>query len=148
MNNKIRLEFPSLSENIALSRLVVASLAGQTDFTLSEIEELKVAVSEAVTNSIVHGYSGQPTGLIVLEVVQKQAELTITIQDFGRGIADLTLALQPAFSTEPGRMGLGFTFMKSFMDDVAVNSELNQGTTVRLQKIAVAHKGKLNCSAN
>ncbi len=134
MHNRIKVEFSSLADNVALARLVIASLAGQMDFTLSDVEELKVAVSEAVSNSIIHGYDNRPDGVVVLEAWQNDDQITISVIDKGKGIEDIGRALQPAFSTKPGRMGLGFVFMKSFMDDLEVNSQLGQGTVVTLRK--------------
>ncbi len=135
MHNRVKLEFNSLPENLALARLVVASVASQTNFTLDDVEELKVAVSEAVSNSIIHGYGNCPDGLITLEVWQDNAKLVIVVSDQGKGIADIALAMQPAFSTEPDRMGLGFVFMQSFMDDLHVESEPAKGTAVKLVKL-------------
>ncbi len=148
MNNRIRLEFPSIAENVALARLVISSLASQMDFTLSDIEELKVAVSEAVSNSIIHGYSNQPSGQIILEAWQEEDSLVINVIDMGRGIVDIQKAMEPAYSTEPDRMGLGFVFMKSFMDDLTVDSQPDKGTVVRLIKKTGDKTLQLNASRN
>lgn len=148
MVNKIRLEFTSFAENVALARLVVASLASQMNFTLSDIEELKVAVSEAVSNSIIHGYANKPSGLIHLDAVQEGDTLVLSITDSGKGIADIEKAMEPAYSTEPDRMGLGFVFMQSFMDDLRVESQPGKGTTVILTKKTNNAADQLNTSSN
>lgn len=148
MNNCVKLEFYSLPKNVALARLVVASVAGQNDFTLNDIEELKVAVSEAVSNSIIHGYNNQPDGLIKLSVEQTDKRLLVIISDHGKGIENIQEAMQPAFSSEPDRMGLGFVFMQSFMDDLCVESTPGQGTTVSLTKNLPDTAVKLNTSQN
>ncbi len=148
MENKIRLEFTGIGENVALARLVIASLAGQLNFTLSDIEELKVAVSEAVSNSIIHAYSAVPSGIVILEAWQDTDSLVIRISDMGKGIADIQKAMEPAYSTEPDRMGLGFVFMQSFMDDLQVDSEPGKGTTVTLVKKISSDAGTFNSSQN
>lgn len=148
MNNRIKLEFSSMAENVALARLVVASIASQMEFTLSDIEELKVAVSEAVSNSIIHGYNNQTSGQIILDAWQEGNSLVINVIDHGRGIADIAKAMEPSFSTDPDRMGLGFVFMKSFMDDLQVSSKLDQGTSVKLIKRLGDKSVELNISQN
>ncbi len=130
----MKLEFLSRPENVSLARVAVATFATEVDFNLSDLEEIKVAVSEAVSNAIVHGYEGKPTGTVLLTATLYQNELEIVIEDRGRGIADLARALQPGTSSDPERMGLGFVFMKSFMDEVDVWSEAGQGTRVKLVK--------------
>lgn len=148
MYNRIKIEFSSLPDNVALARLVIASLASQMEFTLSDVEELKVAVSEAVSNSIIHGYDNRPDGLVVLEARQHADYITIAVTDKGKGIEDIHKAMEPAFSTKPERMGLGFVFMKSFMDDLEVNSQLGQGTTVTLTKKIDCKQAQLKTSQN
>lgn len=148
MPNKIKLEFSSLPDNVALARLVVASIASQLDFTLNDVEELKVAVSEAVSNSIIHGYDNRPDGQIVVEAWHDNRNLTITVIDQGKGIADILRAMEPAYSTKPERMGLGFVFMKSFMDDLQVSSQLGQGTSVTLIKKTALGQAQLKTSQN
>jgi len=120
-DNYVRLEFKSLPENVALARVLISSLVAQVDTTLNDLEEIKVAVSEAVSNCIIHGYKEQNNGIIIIE-------------DKGIGIEDIEQAMTPAYSTNPERMGLGFVFMKSFMDEVQVESEVGQGTKVVLEK--------------
>ena len=132
--NYIRLEFFSLPENVALARVLIASLVAQLDITLNDLEEIKVAVSEAVSNAIIHGYQNKTDGLVIVEAKIKGGMLEIIINDSGIGIEDIEKAMAPTYSTDPDRMGLGFVFMKSFMDNVQVFSEVNKGTKVILQK--------------
>lgn len=134
VKNQIKLEFLSLGENVALSRITVAALASQLDMTLNDLEEIKVATSEAVSNAIIHGYQNKPFGIIKLIGTLYEDSILIEIIDEGVGIPDIQQALQPAFSTDPERMGLGFVFMQSFMDEVKVESQINTGTRVILLK--------------
>ncbi|NLT96517.1 MAG: anti-sigma F factor [Clostridia bacterium] len=134
LENYIRLEFSSLPENVALARVLIASLVAQLDTTLNDLEEIKVAVSEAVSNAIIHGYQNKPDGIVGVEAKIKDGLLEITVNDWGVGIEDIEQAMAPTFSTDPDRMGLGFVFMKSFMDSVHVESEVGKGTKVILQK--------------
>lgn len=133
IGNRIRLEMEALPDNVALARVTVASFATQLDFTLEEVEDIRVAVSEAVTNSVVHAYSGG-TGKVVVEGEHDGETLTLVISDLGKGIHDVTLARQPAYTTDPERMGLGFAIMESFSDELEVTSTPGRGTTVRMIK--------------
>ena len=115
---------------------MIASLVSQVDTTLNDLEEIKVAVSEAVSNAIVHGYQNNTTETVIVEGEIKQGILKVSIEDTGIGIENIEEAMTPAFSTSPDRMGLGFVFMKSFMDEVEVFSEPGKGTKSRpYQKI-------------
>lgn len=138
--NFMSMEFLSVPENVGLSRVVVASFAAQMDMTLNDMEEIKVATSEAVSNCIIHGYNNQPIGKVWISVTQFDNRLEILIKDEGVGIEDVVQAMEPAYSTDPERMGLGFVFMKSFMDDVQVQSEVGKGTLVKLVKNTAAVK--------
>lgn len=132
--NWIKLEIPSDTRNVAFARTAVALFASQLDWTLDELEDIKVAVSEAVSNSIIHGY-GLQEGLVIIETSYSGAELSITIQDFGCGIADIEQAKEVGYTTIPEeRMGLGFTFMYEYMDKVEVSSRVEQGTTITMTK--------------
>lgn len=131
--NKIRLEMEALPDNVALARVTVASFATQLDFTLEEVEDIRVAVSEAVTNSVVHAYGGGG-GMVIIEAVHDGETLTLVISDHGKGIPDVALARQPAYTTDPERMGLGFAIMESFSDELEVTSTPGIGTTVRMVK--------------
>lgn len=133
VTNEVKMNLYSVSENVAIARVTAAAFAAQVEFTVNEIEDIKVAISEAVSNAIIHGYrSSMGTIEFVMTLYEDWVEFIIT--DFGQGIEDIALARQPSFSTDPERMGLGFVFMESFMDELHVESAVNQGTTVRMIK--------------
>lgn len=132
--NYMMLEIASQSENLSLARIAAASFASQLPFTMQDIEEIKVAVSEAVSNCIIHAYDGQADRLIRIQGGIYDHGVEFLIQDWGCGIADIEKARQPAFSNDPERMGLGFVFMESFMDQFRVQSKLGAGTIVHLVK--------------
>ena len=132
--NQISLTFSSLPENVGIARLLIASVGAQLDLPLNDIEELKVAVSEAVSNAIIHGYRGNPHHIVYLDLDIAGDSLKIIVKDEGCGISDIQQAMQPAYSTDPERMGLGFVFMQSFMDELQVDSKLEVGTTVTMIK--------------
>ena len=136
MENKIKVEFLSLSKNEYFARSVVACFALSLNPSISEIADIKTAVSEAVTNSIVHGYPNK-IGEIVLEASIRENVLHINIFDKGVGIENLDKALEPFYTTkeEDERSGMGFTIMKSFMDDVKVESKKGEGTKIYMKKI-------------
>ena len=132
--NKCVLEFTSVPENVAFARVSVAAFASQLDCTLPELEEIKVAVSEAVGNAIIHGYRNKSDKTVrVLATIYKEG-LEIRVEDNGIGITDIDMAMQPAYSTDPERMGLGFVFMQSFSDRLQVDSTPGIGTTVTMYK--------------
>lgn len=132
--NQMKLEFLSIPANVAFARVAVASFASQLDYTLPDLEEIKVAVSEAVSNAIIHGYENAPDKFVrVIAFLTKNA-LQIIIEDDGRGIENIEEALKPAFSTDPERMGLGFVFMQSFMDSFDIDSAPARGTRVTMVK--------------
>ena len=135
VNNKIKLQFPALSQNEAFARNVVSCFALQLNPSIAEITDVKTAVSEAVTNAIVHGYPDF-NGEIILEAEIRDAEIHIKISDNGIGIDNVELALEPFFSTKSDveRSGMGFTIMKSFMDYVEVTSKKGEGTQVFMKK--------------
>ncbi|MBO5889403.1 MAG: anti-sigma F factor [Clostridia bacterium] len=135
MYNKMSLNFLSISENEAFARNVIAVFALNANPTLSEVSEVKTAVSEAVTNAIVHGYPDS-VGSIDIEAELTDNVLHIIIKDYGVGISNLTEALEPFYTTKPDdeRSGMGFTIMKNFMDEVSVESKLNKGTIVQMTK--------------
>ncbi|MCL5779933.1 MAG: anti-sigma F factor [Firmicutes bacterium] len=132
--NRCTIEFASFPENVAFARVAVAAFASQLDCTLPELEEIKVAVSEAVGNAIIHGYRNKPDKTVRVIVTIYKEGLEIRVEDRGTGIADIDLAMQPAYSTDPERMGLGFVFMQSFSDRLQVDSSPGQGTTVTMFK--------------
>lgn len=139
IKNQVKLSILSVNENVGFARAAAAAFAAQLDLTLTEIDEIKVAVSEAVSNSVIHGYGNCNDKQSYIELIMNlfQDKLEFTVIDYGQGIADIKAARQPSFSSDPERMGLGFVFMDSFMDELEVISELGQGTTVRMVKMLV-----------
>lgn len=133
--NEVKLEFPSRSSNEGFARGVVACFAAQMDPTLSELEDIKTAVSEAVTNAILHAYP-DTIGTVYMKIRTFPGNLLeITVRDRGKGITDVERARQPMFTTGgEERSGMGFTIMESFMDCVAVRSVPGRGTTVSMKK--------------
>ena len=133
--NEMNLSFLSLSENESFARVAVASFVAQLDPTLEEINEVKTVVSEAVTNSIIHGYP-EKIGYIYLNCKITGDRMELVITDHGIGISDLLQARQPLFTSRPDleRSGMGFTIMESFVDQFDVASEEGNGTTIRLIK--------------
>lgn len=134
IKNEMKLEFMAISDNVGIARVVAAAFAAQLDFTLSTLEEIKVAISEAVSNAVIHGYKNTGEGTVSITLRLYTAAIEIIIIDEGCGIADIEQARKPAFSSDPERMGLGFVFMESFMDQLEVWSQLNKGTKVRMLK--------------
>ena len=133
--NEVKLQFPSRSSNEGFARSAVACFAAQMDPTLNELEDIKTAVSEAVTNAILHAYP-DVIGTVSLKIRILQGNLLeIAVRDRGRGIADVEQARQPMFTTGgEERSGMGFTSMESFMDCVSVRSTPGRGTTVVMKK--------------
>ena len=143
INNEMKLKIPGKSVNEGFARSAVAAFAAQLDPTVAEIADIKTAVSEAVTNCIVHAYR-DTIGTIYIETrVLENRVFMIKIKDRGCGIADVKQAMEPLFTTAPGeeRAGLGFSVMESFMDKVTVRSTLGKGTVVTLTK-KIGEKGK------
>jgi len=136
--NQAKLEFQSLPANVAFGRVTVAAFASQLDFTLNDLEEIKVAVSEAVANAIVHGYESKTSGIVYINMAILDNTLELKVGDYGRGIPDVKKAMQMTYSTDPERMGLGFVFMQSFMDSLYVDSTPGKGTTVTMVKSAAS----------
>ena len=133
--NEVTLEFPSRSSNEGFARSTAACFAAQMDPTLNELEDIKTAVSEAVTNAIVHGYPDAIGTVTLIMRVCPGNVLELTIKDRGRGIADVEKARQPMFTTGGAeRSGMGFTIMESFMDHLTVKSVPGRGTTVTMKK--------------
>ncbi len=133
--NEVKFTFPAKSTNEAFARSAVAAFLMQLDPTISELSDIKTSVSEAVTNSVVHGYLGQG-GLIYITVrILEENLVTIKIRDKGCGIEDIEKAMEPLFTTGGDeRAGLGFAVMQSFMDSIRVSSKVGKGTTVTLKK--------------
>lgn len=134
--NEMTIIFDSRPANEALARVAVASFCTQLNPTLEEVSDLKTAVSEAVTNCIIHGYEGE-VHKIQVDCRLSGQELAVDVTDHGVGIADIRKAMEPMFTTKPDkdRSGMGFTFMEAFMDEVLVESEVGCGTTVHMKKI-------------
>ena len=131
----LRMEIESLSRNEEFARVVVAVFMARMNPTLEELDDVKTAVSEAVTNAVIHGYQGNG-GIIYLEVEILKQELTVTVRDTGIGIPNISQAMEPMFTTDPEgeRSGMGFSFMEAFMDEVRVESEPDKGTVVTMKK--------------
>lgn len=134
MLNRFRLEFPSRPDNVGLARVTVAAFAAQIDPTLEELDDIKGAVSEAVANAIVHGYDNSPDGVVTVEGVLYGDAIEVSVEDSGKGMEDVGRAMEPEFSTDPERLGLGFSFMQTFMDSVSVDSVRGRGTRVVMRK--------------
>lgn len=135
--NECNVRFPALSRNESLSRSAVAAFAMQCDPTVEEIAAVKTAVSEAVTNAIVHGYRDTDGTVELVMRLYSDNTVYIQVKDRGRGIPDIRQAMEPAYTTAPAdeeRSGLGFTVMESFMDKVRVRSAENRGTVVTMEK--------------
>ena len=134
--NHMRLEFDARPENESFARIVTAAFAVPMNPTMDVLSDVRTAVSEAVTNAIVHAYREQG-GIITLDAaLRADGMLILEISDRGCGIPDIPQAMQPFFTTQPEkeRSGMGFSVMQSFMDDVQVASQVGQGTTVRMEK--------------
>ena len=131
----LRMEIESLSRNEEFARVVVSVFMARMNPTLEELDDVKTAVSEAVTNAVIHGYQGNG-GIIYLEVKILGQELTVTVKDTGIGIPNIPQAMEPMFTTDPEgeRSGMGFSFMEAFMDEVRVESEPDKGTVVTMKK--------------
>lgn len=135
MKEEMKFEFDARSENESLARVVIAAFLTRLDPTLEQLQDVKTAVSEAVTNAIIHGYEENGGKIRMLATLEK-GELKITIEDEGVGIEDIEQAMQPLFTTRPEgeRSGMGFSFMEAFMDRVEVESSIGKGTTIHMYK--------------
>ena len=133
--NEMIIEFDSRSCNESFARVTVAAFCTQLNPTLEEMTDIKTAVSEAITNAIVHGYEGE-IHKIRIECRIRDNEMEVGIIDRGRGIENVKKAMEPLFTTKPeqDRSGMGFAFMEAFMDEVLVESRLGEGTTVTMKK--------------
>lgn len=136
MTNEMKLEFDSRSANEAFARVTVASFMTQLNPTLEEVSDVKTAVSEAVTNAIIHGYENHVNKIQIFAGVEGKT-LRLEITDRGVGIPDVKQAMEPLFTTKPEleRSGMGFSFMEAFMDEVIVESEPGKGTVVKMKKV-------------
>ena len=134
--NEMELIFESRSVNEGFARVAVAAFLTQLNPTLEEVSDVKTAVSEAVTNAIIHGYEKEVNKIWIRCRLNEQT-LYIEVEDHGQGISDVEKAMEPLFTTKPEleRSGMGFSFMEAFMDDLHVESEVGKGTIVKMQKI-------------
>ncbi len=135
LENEMKLEFISKSTNEAFARITVAAFASQLDPTLEELADIKTAVSEAVTNAIIHGYENKQ-GIVKIHAKLTADEIMIEISDKGKGIENIDIAKEPLYTTKPNleRSGMGFTIMESFMDDVETESVVGLGTRISMKK--------------
>lgn len=135
MMNFCKIEFLAVSENESFARIAAAAFASLIDPTLEELSDIKTAVSEAVTNAIIHGYDSEG-GKVVMKMSIKDNIIEISVSDKGRGIEDIKKAMQPLYTSKPHleRSGMGFTVMETFMDSLKVISEPGAGTEVIMTK--------------
>ena len=135
LKNEMKLEFLSKSSNEAFARITVAAFASQLDPTIEELADIKTAVSEAVTNSIIHGYEDS-IGIVKIDAKLIKNEIIVEVSDTGKGIENIDIAKQPLYTTKPNleRSGMGFTIMESFMDNVEVESIIGLGTKITMRK--------------
>lgn len=135
MDNYMKLEIKSKSSNEAFARIAVAAFVSQLDPTIEELADIKTAVSEAVTNSIIHGY-GDSEGIIHIKCQISGKIVEIEIIDYGRGIENIEMAKQPLYTSNPNmeRSGMGFTIIENFMDEMKIESIVGMGTKVYMKK--------------
>lgn len=135
MRNEIKLEFNAISVNEAFARVAVAAFVTPINPTMEELADVKTAVSEAVTNAVIHGYDGRE-GKVTLHCILQDGRLHIEVRDTGKGIENVEQAMEPLFTTRPelDRSGMGFSFMEAFMDRLTVESTPGEGTLVILEK--------------
>lgn len=140
--NEMQVEFDGIGENEGFARVVVAAFVSQLNPTLEELGDIKVAVSEAVTNAIIHGYE-KTRGKVRIHARLQENRLIIQIMDSGKGIDDVEKAMEPLFTTKPEeeRSGMGFSFMEAFTDELKVESRPGEGTTVTMVKVMGAGNG-------
>lgn len=133
--NEMKVEFDSVAKNESFARMIVAAFITPTNPTLEEVSDIKTAVSEAVTNAIIHGYENAP-GKIEIHAIVKDRSVYIEISDRGVGILNVKQAMEPLFTTKPEeeRSGMGFSFMEAFMDRLEVASKPGEGTVVKMWK--------------
>ena len=132
----MQIQFLSQSVNEAFARVAISAFITQLDPTVEDLYDIKMAVSEAVTNAIIHGYENREDGLVVIKCSYEERTIEITITDEGKGIKSVEEAMKPLYTTslEEERAGLGFTVMQEMMDEVEVCSHLTKGTTIKMKK--------------
>ena len=135
MKQEMKLEFESIPSNEAFARVVVAAFLTRLNPTMEEVADIKTAISEAVTNSIIHGYENEIHKIIIEAVVDGDV-FQVSVQDFGKGIRDISKAMEPLYTTRRDleRSGMGFVFMEAFMDSIHVTSQVGEGTKVTMKK--------------
>ncbi len=140
--NEMHLSFTGLSQNESFARMAVAAFATQLNPTIEELTDIRTAVSEAVTNAIVHGYESRG-GIVYMDCYIKDRMFEVIVRDEGRGIEDVALAMQPFYTSMPNleRSGMGFSVMQAFMDSLHVSSSPGKGTTVSMKKLIPAVSG-------
>lgn len=139
MNNKIEIKIDSNLQNVSVVRVAIASFLSKQNITIDELSDIKTAVSEAVTNSIEHGYEmrdGQVQIIAKIASIDNMVFLVVEVKDEGIGIENIELATTPAYTTKPEleHAGMGFTIMETFMDEVVIDSEVGKGTNITLTK--------------
>ncbi|MBE7049272.1 MAG: anti-sigma F factor [Ruminococcaceae bacterium] len=134
--NKLKTSFMSIPENESLARVICASFISQLNPTLEELTDVKTAVSEAVTNCIVHAYENKDDGIIYMDCMIEDSKITVDVKDYGKGIEDVKKAMEPMYTSNPEaeRSGMGFTVMETFMDEILVDSIVGVGTKVHMTK--------------
>lgn len=136
MKNEMTLQFSARSSNESFARAVAAAFSAQLEPSLEALSDIRTAVSEAVTNAIIHGYEQDPNAIVTMHCICENGVLTITVSDQGCGIQDIDQARKPFYTTKPEleRSGMGFAVMEAFMDSVEVRSSPNNGTSVIMSK--------------
>jgi len=133
-DNRVVIKVKSIGENVSLVRMLASGFLYPYDLTFEALDEIKIALSEAVSNCIIHGYGDAADQEVTVELTVVDRQLTIRVIDTGIGIVDIAQAMEPAFSTMETHMGLGFVFMQTFMDEISVESTPGEGTTVVMRK--------------
>ncbi len=144
-DNEMKLEFMSKSSNESFARITVAAFASQLDPTIDEIADIKTAVSEAVTNCIIHAYE-DTQGIIKVHCGIIENSIIVEITDNGKGIEDIGIAKEPLYTSKPNleRSGMGFTIMESFMDELNVESVIGIGTKITMKKVIKKYQKDIN----
>ena len=143
-DNRVVLKVKSIGENVSLVRMVAGGFLYPYDLTFEVLDEIKIALSEAVSNCMIHGYGEAEDQEVIVTLEVQDRQLTIQVEDTGVGIADIAQAMELAFSTREEHMGLGFVFMQTFMDQIEVISAPGQGTTVVMHKLLPATEQQID----